>query len=368
MSGGAAALTLRESLNVRDLSDTKLSTEGRRCRSSLAVDHRGHGCCLDADRATGQGPHALLGVGRRLDRETGALSPDGRALVFPLRCGTWVCFCCAVVLRARARRRVFKGVSVGGRVFMVGLTIDPADARWIARRDELVRQWEQLRAPGYVYRAGPGRPAGFCGRYEAAVTRASVRYVAECWNRMATSMRRDPELRDLLDAGAGGRAVIPYHKSMELQANGRAHLHVIIRVPSLAHGFRHRKRLRDLAVAAGFGGDAARGRGMGFDMQAARSRAELSAYVTKGVGLAGYTTKAADLVPRYARRFSWARSWCEWTPATRIAGLWDWRVAGGSAELVTRTLEASGFHVVDPASCRIYTAGGGGPAPSAGGA
>lgn len=287
----------------------------------------------------------MIGFGRTLDRQTGELSRDRRALVFPVRCESWSCACCvAGVLRRRAQRRVFKGAAAPGRVFMLTLTIDPADARWRRFRGEyLRREWPRL-----AYHA-----AGWDARWRTAITRASIRYAAASWNRMRTHAVKDPALAGLF--GGDGMA---FSKAVELQRNGRAHLHVLLRVPSLESGFAYRRRLREVAVAAGFGGDVERGRGMGFDMQAARSRADLARYVSKGARVEGYVVKAGDLMPRYTRRFSYSRSWCEWTPATRIAGWWDWHLAGGSPGTVTRALEASGYGICDPAAFRVTSAGG----------
>lgn len=311
---------------------------------------------MDPHPRTTRGTHALVGTARRLDVETGELVPERRAIVFPLRCSSWSCFCCAVLLRRRARRRAFKGAALPGRVFMLTLTIDPKDERWRAFR---ARELRGLRMPGpgpfFEDPAAWGsslRGTSWDRRWRDAQRRVSVRYVRQAWNKYRTYVNRDAELEELRQGDA-----VPFHASVELQRNGRAHMHVVLRVPSLAHGFRYRRRLRELAVLAGFGGDVAEGRGRGFDMQAARSRQEMAAYVTKGVGLAAYGTKGGDQVPRYTRRFSWSRSWCEWTPAAPIAGRWEWRVAGGGPAVVTRALEASGFVLVDPARCRVRMAG-----------
>jgi len=332
---------------------TEFSTDSRNAKSSVPADHVSHACCLDPDPRTGRGVKSLMAWGRDLDPETGALRRNGRALVIARRCNTWSCFCCAVMLRRKAQRHVFLGAKTG-RLFFVTLTIDPKDRRWRKFRDE------ELHKAADRLQSGRLGSDGWPEYWRTAVTRASVRYVAKSWNHMATLMRRDSRLAELLEVGPDGRNVIPFVRALELQKNGRAHLHVLIRVPTLAHGFANRKVLRELAVTAGFGD------GMGFDMQAAGSRSSLVVYVTKGAALAGYIAKAGDILPRHARRFSYSASWSEWTRATRIAGWWDWRLAGGAPATITRALEASGFVIEDPGRHRVSSAGTGDWTPAGG--
>ena len=317
------------------------NSNSRLARSSNPADHQAHGCCLDPDPASGRGSYTILGWRRTVDPSTGELRRTGGAVAFSRRCESWSCFCCAVMLRRRAQRRVFKGAGMGGKVFMLTLTIDPRSPRWRAFRSEALGA-EAVRLEGWQQ-----RKASWAERWKIATTRASIRYVNASWNRMYTSIRKDPLFGSVKVVGADGTVSVPYVRAVELQKNGRAHLHVLLRAPSYAAGFGLLRRLRDLAVTSGFGG------GMGFDMQAARSRADVARYVSKGARIEAYTVKAAELLPRRTRRFSYGASWCEWSPPTRVAGHWDWRLAGGSVSTVMRALERSGFVLEDPARLRV---------------
>jgi len=200
-----------------------------------------------------------------------------------------------------------------GKVAMITLTIDPN---------------------GLVLGTGPD-----------ALTRVSVRRASASWHRLAVRLRRE-------------FGPLDYYKGLELTKAGVAHLHVIVRVESVADFWRLRALVRRSAERSGFG------RVVHSDL--ARSSAAVTRYVTKADGggareashVAAYATKGVDgRFPRYARRGTWSRKWVTWAPATAIAGF-RWQLANAAREFVVDGLIASDFVMADPALFRITSAGG----------
>lgn len=226
---------------------------------------------------------------------------------------------------------------------LVTLTIDPEDGRWVGFLDDWLTDRSMV---GWDRRdTVAGILAGLPEAQAREVTRASIRYVAASWNRLNVSMRR--ELPGLA-----------YFRALELQGNGRAHLHVLLRGSSLADLLRARQVLRRLAVRSGFGGE--EGRGMGFDADRLRSTRGAAYYVGKVVkGRAGgYVAKAeGPRLPKYARRFAWSRQWCEWQRPEPLPGFYGWRIARASTQTVERALLASGINAVPAGMFRSVSAG-----------
>lgn len=298
-----------------------------------SADHSGHGCCADSDSDR---VRTLIGF----DAEDGY-----RAVALPLRCRSWRCACCAVELRRKYRARALRGslraMGSGERFVLVTLTIDPKDPRY-------------ARTVGRVSR-------GLGSRW--GETRGSIRFAAESWNRLRGTLVRGRK--------RGGPAFAPfgrirYYRGLELQTNGRAHLHVLVRVGSVAEFWRLRTVLTGAEAArAGFGERSA--------VELARSRGDVARYVTKavdavpeGVELGAYVTKGTEaggsaltVMPRYTRRFSWSigeAEWAPWTPATPIAGF-NWRIGQLSHARALDALAASDFVIVDPGRFRVRSSG-----------
>jgi hypothetical protein len=176
----------------------------------------------------------------------------------------------------------------------------------------------------------------------AAATQASIRYMAECWNRLRTWLARYFGVRS---------TSVQYFRGVELHRSGLAHLHLMIRVPSLTDWFMAYGEFQRAAVQAGFG--------VKVDIQAVKSRVDAARYSAKAV--ASYTAKGEAMsLPKYTRRGAVSREWSDWTRPTPLAGF-SWSVASCGRATAERALVASGFALVDPASIRVgvpATAGG----------
>lgn len=275
--------------------------------------------------------------------------------MFPLRCRSWRCRCCVSRLLRRNRARAIKGALAGGWVWMMTLTIDPSDPRWI----EHVRS--SIEAGGVVERGGRlltlGQGIGDDGRMATAAL--SLAYAARAWNHLATQLRNDRGLK--------GR--VAFYTGRELQENGMAHLHVLVRARVGSPWLMKYERLWGLATAAGFGR---------IDVQRARRGESVARYVSKAAGMlgtpsapaatsgtvpgmaagivAGYASKSAEVLPRWTRRGSWSPTWVvDWIRPTPLAGF-EWRLAGASAGFVVAGLIASDFVVEDPTRYRVSRA------------
>lgn len=185
-----------------------------------------------------------------------------------------------------------------------------------------------------------------------ATARLSLTYSAAAWNRLRTYLRRETGLEG-----------VSFYTGKELHKSGMAHLHVLVRRPGTSPWLLHYSRLWSLAESAGFGR---------VDVQVAVSRDDVARYVSKSAGMvpagvtyspggydgqaggivAAYGSKSAEAMPKWTRRGSWSRDWCEWTPATRIAGF-EWRLGGASAEFIADGFAADGWRVVDPSRLRV---------------
>lgn len=347
---GLGLASLVEEGNVKNLS-------GLVPRES-AKNHLGHGCCQDP---ASKGSRSLIGV-RPLAMVPNASSIGPvnihrpTAVVLALRCRSWRCACCVPRLLRRNRARAIRGAMAGGWVWMLTLTIDPLDPRWIA----YVR--EAVAAGGVVERGGRLLPLGVGigddGRMATAAL--SLRYAARAWNHLRTQLRNDRGLK--------GR--VSFYTGRELHKNGMAHLHVLVRARVASPWLMTYGRLWQLASAAGFGR---------IDVQRARRGEAVGRYVAKAAGIAGaasegrpagrggtsglaasivagYGSKSADALPRWTRRGSWSPSWCEdWTAPTPLAGF-AWRLGGASASFTAEALGASGFIIEDPARYRVNRA------------
>lgn len=291
-----------------------------------AADHTGHGCCADRD---GAGARTLIGFSE---------SDGYRAIALPLMCRSWRCHCCAAQLRRKYRARALRGslqaMGSGERFVMVTLTIDLNDPRLAAS----------------IARVGRGLGSSW------ADTKGSIKHAAASWNRLRGTLVRGRRRRGAPFLPFGR---IRYYRGLELTGRGIAHLHVLIRVNSLAEYWRLRT-----VLAAGEAERAGFGRIEQVDL--ARSRADVARYVTKAVNptaddaegreLGAYVTKGAIApMPRYTRRFSWSvrdAEWAPWTPATPIAG-YSWRVGQLSVDRAVEALIASDFVIVDAGRSRV---------------
>lgn len=187
-------------------------------------------------------------------------------------------------------------------------------------------------------------------RHDKSRCRRSVEHVA--------AIRHERGCRDRYRP-AGEAA---FFKGLELQRNGRAHVHFLLRVGDLEGVMASQQGLRELAIRAGFGGSRkwrdSRGRlRSGFEIERIRSRQDVAGYVSKvaGSGFAGVSGEVAKdsqsrTLPAGSRRASWSMGRRAWAPGwveSRRTDL-DWRFARAGAVTVTRALRASGIHV-DPA-------------------
>jgi len=294
----------------------------RSSQQAPAPGHTGHGCCQDGERRWSR---TLLGIG---DPRDGQL----RAAVVALRCRSWRCVCCKWRLRSRNRARAIKGATVPGTVVrFVTLTIDPNGALW---REFVARE----SVPGYGELAAR-EVRGRLLTGDLARARLSVQFAGQAWNRLRLSLERE----------FGER--LSYYRAVELHQSGMAHVHLLIRASSLADWFIHYRRLRELVVRAGFG--------KVLDVQAVKNRDAAASYVSKMT--AAYTAKgAADAMPRWTRRGTWSRDWCEWTPATRLPG-YTWQLAAAGHEFVRQALLGEGWHVDSPARVTPGSGGRWGP-------
>ena len=326
--------------------------------SPAPASHLGHGCCQDEAR---RGSRSLVGV-------LGRASADGLhnpipaqskpvAIVFSLRCRSWRCACCVPRLLRRNRARAIRGAMAGGWVWMLTLTIDPKDERWLAFVRESVTPAGVIERGGRALNLHP--EAGDGGRMATAAL--SLRYAGAAWNRLATQLRKQKGLK--------GR--VAFYCGRELHESGMAHLHVLVRVRAATPWFMQYQALWKLAAAAGFGR---------IDLQRARRGESVARYVSKAAGMAGaagiensrsgsarkntvpsmaagivagYVSKSAESLPRWTRRGSWSPTWVEdWTRPTPLAGF-AWRLGGASAAFISSGLVASGFVVEDPARYRV---------------
>ena len=276
-------------------------------------------------------------------------------MVLPLHCKSWRCVCCVPRLLRRNRARAIRGALAGGWVWMVTLTIDPSDPRWI----EYARS--AIEAGGVVERGGRllslREGIGDDGRMATAAL--SLRYAQRAWHRLSVQLRKDRGLK--------GR--VAFYVGRELQESGMAHLHVLVRARVESPWLMKYDRLWQLAQAAGFGR---------IDVQRARRGEAVARYVSKAAGMtgtpyvppatagtvpgmaagivAGYVSKSAEALPRWTRRGSWSPTWVEdWIEPTPLAGF-TWRLAGGSAPFIKAGLIASDFTLEDPSRFRISAA------------
>lgn len=243
---------------------------------------------------------------RRNSRSLVGWADDGyRVAILDLKCRSWRCVCCAPALARRNRARAFQGAT--GRVAMVTLTL-----------------------PAGRY-SGPSAPF------------RSIRDAAAAWNRLRTTLR---------DRGLA----LPYFKGLELTKAGVAHLHVIVRVDSLAAYWRLRTLVRANAAGAGFG--------FVSQVDIARRPGDVARYVTKTEGqgsgrAAAYATKGVvSRLPRYTRRASWSKDWSAWVRPTPIAGF-SWSVQMADAAGLRELYKGSEFTVLGPDALRVASAGRG---------
>lgn len=345
----------------------------------LPEAHRGHGCCLDASRARAR-RYALVASRPVLQGSSPTLLGRGQGLgrarevaVLPAVCKSYGCPCCQTRNVRRNRKRALMGARPSrGVVALLTATLDPEHPMY---REAVT--WRVLEAGGYYTKDGTLRRGRYSSADEAAL---SVRYIARAWNAWVTEARRlEPswlcDCRRVTRAGARARrhekgctvrnrplADLAFFKGLELQRNGRAHVHVILRLHDLAELLAIQAQLRAIADRVGLGGrrkwrDGQGRLRSGFEIERARSRRELASYVTKAAGswyggqLAAEVAKPgqARSLPAYARRASWSMGRRAWAPdwvTYRRTDL-DWTFARASAETVTRALEASGV-LVDP--------------------
>lgn len=204
----------------------------------------------------------------------------------------------------------------------VTLTIDPSSPRWQAFFD---RQG----GPEGVREAG-----GRILTDRSAASQASIRYLAESWNRLRTRLV------------AEWGTEVAFFRGVELHKSGIAHMHVLIALDSLEAWLGRYGQFQAFAVAAGFGRKV--------DIQQVRSPQEAARYVGKAA--VAYTAKGeAQPMPRYTRRAAWSRGWCEWTPPTPVAGF-EWSLGFVDPGTAARALEASGYVIEDPGRYRVVSA------------
>jgi hypothetical protein len=307
-----------------------------------------------------------------IDMHTGEIV-SRRFGVLAARCKSNGCPCCGPRNIKRNRKRALLGLREPGQVGLLTVTLDPAHPAYEAA----VVEHRRADARASI-RAGTPVVA----RDTASETALSVRFLGRGWSRFVTYARRIEPYWICECRRANAKTGLPakrhekgctvryrpladlaYARGLELQRNGRAHIHAIVRVPDLAALFGMIERLRALADECGLGGRRrwrdSKGRlRSGFEVERASSRRAIAGYVTKAAGsafaaVAGEVAKdrqARQLPPR-SRRFAWTlgrRLWApSWERPTADRAL-DWSLAHAGVATVTRALRASGLFV-DPA-------------------
>lgn len=266
----------------------------------------------------------------------------------------------------------------GWVVGMLTITLDPRHPLYLSFLEE---------RGAYVTMCGrsPKRPTLRAG----AEKRLSVKYVGIAWSRFVTYARRYEPRHECGECGrvVGGyprdgrhgkgcrSRVLPYaglgyFKAMELQSNGRAHLHVLLRAADvaawavMASDLAPGGPLHRMASDIGFGGLRKwrdyRGRvRSGVELERGRSREALARYVSKVAGsyYASGTVLASEVakdrqqrcLPPRTRRASWsmgARVWAAgWVARLRSDSSLVWSFRRMAPERVVRLLSGQGVDV-----------------------
>lgn len=336
-----------------------------------------------------------LGTGEVLSR---------RATVLPALCGTYGCPCCAERNIRRNRKRALMGARPSrGLVAMLTATVDP--------KSELYREFLASHAEVVTLAGRVPKVPTLKGGEES---RASVKYIGRSWSDWVTYARRlEPwwvcdcprtvtvtgwaceghEGRRHSRARCGAPVVrqqrrrrhvrgcevryrplegLAFFRGLELQRNGRAHIHAIVRLPDLETLFVLQAQLRAVAIARGFGGarlwrDKHGRLRSGFEIERARSRRAIAGYVSKVAGsyfaggnLGAEVAKGSQqrTLPRYSRRASWSLGRRAWAPDWQrppVPAL-DWSLSRCSPETVMRALRASGVLIEEAAALVAYSA------------
>lgn len=339
--------------------------------------HLGHRCCLDprrADRYT----LTVRRPGSELAERHGSM--DRRIKVIPARCGSYGCPCCCGRNIRRNRKRALMGLrdSEGAKVAgILTATLDP--------EHPLYRAYLMLH----------GEPVLIAGRLAKRPTfrderRASVRFVSRAWSDWVTYVRRfEPQHRcGECKRSVGGFPRIGRHRKgcasrwrpfeglaffagREVQRNGRAHLHVLVRFATLAEfqsfqaSVNRGGALHGIAVHVGFGGrrgwrDTAGRVRDGFEVERARSKREVAQYVAKVAGsfygeasltLASEVAKVRQqrTLPPKCRRASWSmgrRAWASGWRRRLSDGSLQWAFAAMTPERASAHLAAAGWLVI----------------------
>lgn len=381
----AGGLALRDRLHSRRSQTGSTVIAEPSAQGAIAETHRGHACCLDP---------------RRSDRYTlvreGA---DGVTLV-PARCRLNGCPCCGPQIVRRNQARAFMGLDGFAWHGMLTITLDPEAPAFVAYMRQhggyLGRGAERYGEAADVIRGG-GRARG--GRREdpLRVRELSVRYIGRVWNEFVTLARRYEPEHDCRECGrrvgglprvgrhrkgCGTRALpfaeMGFFKGLELQRNGRAHLHVLLRFESGAQLMAFQSAaslggpLHSLAVRLGAGGARPfRKRGVlhtGFEFERSKGTSrDVARYVAKVAGsgyasprgaagataLPGEVAKVdqAKRLPPRARRATWSmgrRAWAPgWRRPLRDAGV-TWSFSTMAPERLARHVALRGFELVAP--------------------
>lgn len=227
---------------------------------------------------------------------------------------------------------------------MLTLTIDPSAPAWHAFVSSAMQ--------GSGVREAGGRLLPTRGEdTRQATARLSLQYAAASWNRLRTALRREDGLEG-----------VSFYVGKELHKTGMAHLHVLVRRPGTSPWLMPYPRLWKLASSAGFGR---------IQVDVAVSKGDVARYVSKSAGMlpramttgdgysgqagsvvAAYGSKSAEVMPKWTRRGSWSRDWCEWSAPTPVAGF-AWRLGGASADFIADGFRSDGWQVVDPARLRV---------------
>lgn len=354
-----------------------------------ADDHRGHACCLDAaraDRFTLVRRHELPGEPNGTARGYGPLAGEGggrpgrqAVVLVPARCRLNGCPCCGPLIVRRNQARAFMGLDEPDAA-VVGIstfTLDPEAPAYVEYLDA---------KDGYVRIAGRRTKARTVRWGEE--TALSCRFIGAAFNRWVTYVRRYelrhvcPECRRAVGGyprigrhrkGCASRRLLfdglGYFKGLELQRNGRAHLHVLVRFAELAHAEAFRQlmapggALHQLAIDCGFGGKRKWRTGSrlrsGVEFEVGRSKRELARYVAKVAGskyapggeLAAEVAKErqAHRLPPRARRATWSRgkrAWARrWRRRERQEGV-RWAFVLATPERTAAHLGAAGWLTV----------------------
>lgn len=163
------------------------------------------------------------------------------------------------------------------------------------------------------------------------IGRMAYRYLAACWNRFTTGVRRT------LKKSHGSLGVFWYMRVVEEQRRGAPHYHALVYTPYITQA-----DLSRLAVAAKLG--------FVVDIRAASSE-EHAAYATKVASYAAKTIKTGLATPRGMRFYTRSQIWAKDARSAWASEREEWKLRQEAAGVQWRYVTGSDFsHAVDAAA------------------